>query len=259
MRIDLRGLGAAVALGGLLAATPAMAEDFRWSGRLAPGQLLEIKGVNGDVDALAASGDQAEVVADKHGRRDDPGEVRIEVVEHPGGVTICAVYPDSRDRNECAPGDGGRLGSRDNDVQVDFRVRVPAGVRFAGNTVNGGIAVRDLSSDVEANTVNGGVRVETAGRAVARTVNGSIEARLGRADGAEPLSFETVNGRIEVELPEGASADVDARTVNGSIDSDFPLEMRGRWSNKRASGPIGDGGRELELRTVNGSIRLRRH
>jgi DUF4097 and DUF4098 domain-containing protein YvlB len=103
------------------------------------------------------------------------------------------------------------------------------------------------------------VRVATAGRAVARTVNGSIDARLGRADGREPLSFETVNGRIDVELPGDAAADVDARTVNGSIDSDFPLEIRGRWNPKRVSGAIGGGGRELELRTVNGSIRLRRH
>lgn len=259
MRIAMRALGLAALAAAPLVAAPAGAEDFRWSGTLERGQLVEIKGVNGGVEAEPASGNQVEVVAEKHARRDDPDTVRIEVVEHPGGVTICAVYPDRRDRNECAPGDGGRLGSRDNDVQVEFRVRVPPGIRFAGKTVNGGVSVRDLDADVEATTVNGSVRVETAGRAVARTVNGSIDARLGRADGSEPLSFETVNGRIEVELPEGASAEVDARTVNGSIDSDFPLEMRGRWSRKRASGSIGSGGRALELKTVNGSIRLRRH
>jgi hypothetical protein len=258
MRIGIGSLAVAVAATGLLAAGPAAAEDFRWTGRLEAGQLLEIKGVNGDVEAEAASGDEIEVVAEKHARRDDPDAVRIEVVEHPGGVTLCAVYPDRRGRNVCAPGDQGKLGARDSDVQVEFRVRVPAGIRFAARTVNGAVSVRDLDADVEATTVNGGVRVETAGRAVARTVNGSIDARLGRADGAEPLSFETVNGRIEVELPEGASAEVDARTVNGSIDSDFPLEMRGRWTKKRASGSIGSGGRELELRTVNGSIRLRK-
>jgi hypothetical protein len=242
-----------------LATAPLAAQDFRWSGALEPGQLVEIKGVNGEVEAELADGAEVEVVAEKRARRDDPADVKIEVVEHPGGATICAVYPDRRERNECAPGDEGRLGSRDNDVQVDFRVRVPKGVRFHGKTVNGGVSVRDLDGDVEATTVNGSVRVATAGRAVARTVNGSIDARLGRADGREPLSFETVNGRIDVELPGDAAADVDARTVNGSIDSDFPLEIRGRWNPKRASGAIGGGGRELELRTVNGSIRLRRH
>jgi hypothetical protein len=256
--MGIRGWGAGLAAL-WLAAAPVAAEDFRWEGVLEPGQLVEIKGVNGGVTAEAASGGEVEVVAEKRARRDDPSEVRIEVVEHPGGVTVCAVYPDRRERNECAPGDQGRLGARDNDVQVEFRVRVPSGVRFAARTVNGGVSVRGLDADVEATTVNGGVRVETNGRAVARTVNGSIDARLGRAAGREPLSFETVNGRIEVELPDGASAEVDARTVNGSIDSDFPLEVRGRWSRKRASGSIGSGGRTLELRTVNGSIRLRRH
>lgn len=256
--IGTRRIGLALVAAGLLVASPAAAEDFRWSGALERGQLVEIKGVNGDVDAVATSGDRVEVTARKTARHDDPDEVRIEVVEHPGGVTICAVYPDRRGRNECAPGEGGRLGAEHNDVEVSFRVSLPAGLRFAGRTVNGGVSVRDLEGDVEATTVNGSVTVATAGRATARTVNGSIDARVGRADGREPLSFETVNGRIEVELPEGASADVDARTVNGSIDSDFPLDVRGRWAHKRASGEIGGGGRELELKTVNGSIRLRR-
>jgi hypothetical protein len=44
-------------------------------------------------------------VATKHGRRSDPAEVEIEVVEHAGGVTICAVYPSPGSRpNECRQG-----------------------------------------------------------------------------------------------------------------------------------------------------------
>jgi hypothetical protein len=67
------------------------------------------------------------VTATKRGRRSDPGSVRIEVVEHGEGVTICAVYPDvDGRRNECRAGDGGHMSTRDNDVNVHFTVRVPA-------------------------------------------------------------------------------------------------------------------------------------
>lgn len=255
--------GSYVILAGLLAtalAAPSTAEEFRWSGRLEPGRTLEVRGVNGDVDARPASGDAVEVVADKRGRRDDPSQVRIEVVEHPGGATLCAIYPGTRrgEPNRCAPGDGGRVGAENNDVSVEWSVRLPAGVRFAGRTINGDVSASELGADVEAESVNGTIRVATAGRARASTVNGSIDARLGVADGREPLSFECVNGGITVELPEGAAAEVDARTVNGSIRSDFPLSMRGRWVAKRATGSIGAGGRELEIETVNGSIELRR-
>ena len=101
-----------MALAGLVAlAAPLAAQDFSWTGRLAAGKELEIKGVNGWVRAEAASADQIEVTARKRGRDDDPADVKVEVVEHPGGVTICAVYPTpsrSRHENSCEPGSGGR-------------------------------------------------------------------------------------------------------------------------------------------------------
>ena len=66
------------------------ADDFRWSGQMARGKSIEIKGVNGDVEAVLASGNQVEVVARKHARRGNPADVRVEVLEHDGHVTICA-------------------------------------------------------------------------------------------------------------------------------------------------------------------------
>src|SRR4029450_10081304 len=87
-------------------------------------------GVNGGSDATAAAGAEAEVSAFKRARRSNPDEVEIKVVEHAGGVTICAVYPSSgRGANTCEPGEGGHMHTRDNDTNVEFTVRVPAGVR----------------------------------------------------------------------------------------------------------------------------------
>ena len=105
--------------------------DFTWRGAVSSGEFIEIKGVNGDVIAERATGQDVEVRAEKSARRSDPGDVRIEVVEHSGGVTLCAVYPSSRGReNSCEPGSGGRNSVRNNDVQVIFHVKVPAGVGF---------------------------------------------------------------------------------------------------------------------------------
>lgn len=234
--------------------------EFRWRGRLEPGRTIEVKGVLGDIRALPASGNEIEVVATRSARRSDPDEVTVEVVEHAGGFTICAVYPSDRSGrpNECAPGEGGRMSTRNNDVQVDFTVRIPPGVRFAGRTVNGEVEATSLQGDVEAHTVNGGIRISTTGLAEAFTVNGSIAATLGRADWASSLEFRTVNGGITVDLPAGTSADVRAETVNGSISTDFPLQVQGKFNTRRIRGTIGQGGRGLDMATVNGSIRLRK-
>lgn len=231
-------------------------DRWTWRGRVAAGKVLEIRGVNGSVTAERASGNEIEVIADKHGRRDDPADVTIEVVESDGGVTICAVYPGRR--NRCQPG-GGNMSVNNNDVQVDFRVRVPAGVAFEGYTVNGDVEAMGLTGPATVETVNGSARVETeSGEARARTVNGSIVATVRSLEGRGSLSFHTVNGGITLTLPNGLNAELEAETVNGSITTDFPVQVMGRMTPRRMNGRIGTGGRLLRLETVNGSIRLRR-
>lgn len=240
-------------------AAAAAEQDFTWSGKVAAGQAIEIKGVNGDIEAQGVAGGDVEVTAVKKGRRSDPENVKIEVVEHAGGVTICAVYPSGDGRpNECAPGKAGRMSTRDNDVSVRFTVKVPAGVRFVGRTVNGGIEATGLKADAEATTVNGGVELDSTGTARAETVNGGITARLGRADWTGTLKLQTVNGGIDVTMPDGLSADVKCSTVNGDISTDFPLTVRGKIARRKLEGTIGSGGRLLEMTTVNGGIELKK-
>ena len=233
-------------------------DDFQWRGRIAAGKTLEIIGVNGSIDARAGSG-EVSVTAVKGARRSDPDDVKIEVVEHAGGVTICAVYPSRGDReNECAAGGKGRNDTRNNDTYVNWTIRVPEGVRFAGRTVNGEVTARGLTAPAEAHSVNGSVTLETTSWGEATTVNGSIDARLGRASWNGDLEFSTVNGSITIDLPDSPDLEVDASTVNGSMNTDFPLTIRGRWGPRRMSGTIGQGGRSLSLSSVNGNMSLRR-
>jgi len=232
--------------------------DFQWRGRLASGQTIEIKGVNGSVRAVAANTNEVEVTAARSARRSDPASVRIEVVPHAGGVTICAVYPDvaGREPNRCEPGPGGHSNTRDNDVNVQFTVRVPTGVAFVGRTVNGGVEAVSLDSDAEGYTVNGSVKLSAAGLVHAGTVNGSITATAGRADWSDTAAFKTVNGDVTLTVPPTLNAELRAETVNGRIETEFPITVTGSISPRRLRGTVGSGGRELSLATVNGSIHL---
>ena len=232
--------------------------DFQWRGSLSPGQTIEIKGVNGTVHAGLSTTGQVEVTARRTAQRSNPADVRIEVVPHSGGVTICAVYPAApgREPNTCQPGAGGHSSTRDNDTSVRFEVRVPAGVDFAGRTVNGSIEGESLQSDSQAQTVNGSVKLSTTGRATATTVNGSVNVELGRTDWPDGATFKTVNGGITLTLPGVVDADLQAETVNGSVTSDFPITVTGAFNRRTLRGRIGSGGHTLTLSTVNGSIKL---
>ncbi len=248
----------AAGAGRTLAAEPQQQSEFRWHEPLAAGRVIEIKGINGNVEATPAAGGEVEVVAVKSARRSNPDDVRIEVVRHADGVTICAVYPNEGGTpNTCAAGPNDRSNVRNNDTSVNFTVRVPAGVRFTGKTVNGKVDAEGLSADVEARTVNGGINVSTTGLARATTVNGSIRVAMGRADWSDDLEFKTVNGGIDLSVPASLSAQVQVKTLNGDISTDFPMTVTGTFSKRRLNGTVGGGGRDLHIETVNGSVRLR--
>jgi DUF4097 and DUF4098 domain-containing protein YvlB len=228
----------------------ASTDTFHWSGRVPAGQLIEIRGINGNIHAQPASGQSVDVIAYKSGIAYDPGDVEVKVVEHDGGVTICAVSPSTSADNDCING------ALKNDANVDFTVSVPAGVRFVARTVNGTVEAKSLQADTEAHSVNGNLVLSTSGSAQGETVNGSITASVGRIE--SPLNFSTVNGGITLDVPSRAGARIHAKTVNGPIQTDFPLAVRGQFPAKRVDGAIGGGGPELRIATVNGSIRLRR-
>lgn len=239
----MRRFTALVALAVAAASHPAsvagQTDEMFWRGSVEPDDAVEIFGVNGQIRAVPSDDDQVHVEATLRGRRSAPETVRVKVLEHEGGVTVCAVYPTpegARRENDCRPGGGSRH-VEDNDVEVDFVVRMPAGVHLWAHTVNGEVDIEGLRGDAEGTTVNGDVSIETTGFVHAAT---------------------TVNGGILVEVPEGLHAEFRASTVNGTIESDFPILLSGRVGPREMRGTIGDGGRELKVSTVNGDIRIRR-
>ena len=48
---------------------------FEWSGQVGEGQWIEIKGINGALTAMPATGDSVQVTAVRSGFRSDPNEV----------------------------------------------------------------------------------------------------------------------------------------------------------------------------------------
>ena len=235
-----------IALGSLLASS--QERDFEWHGPVARGSFIEIRGINGNVRAVPSTSGEVEVVA-KVDSPDRARSVRVHLMQHENGVTICSVFPGEKICR--APGDSGP-GAR-----VDFVVRVPEGVDFLGSTVNGGVEAESLKSDVQASTVNGQVRVSTTGTLHAKTVNGSIDAALLKPFWSKPPELSTVNGGIRLVLPPSANAALRAATKNGRILTDF--NAKGRVTDHEVNGRIGAaGGGKLVLNTINGIIQVKR-
>jgi len=233
--------------------------DFHWQGVVATGRALEINAIYGNIHAEATSSSEAEVIATRHSQVSDPNEVQIQQVQHSGGITICAVYPsdDPKQPNECQPGDG-KSHVHNNDVRVDFTVKVPPGVRLIARTINGDIVASSLGGNVEAYSSLGNIRISTTGYAQAKSVSGSITATMGNADWSGQIEFETVTGEIAIRLPAKSNTELHAETVTGIISTEFPLTVQGSSGHRDMNGVIGDGGRKLTLKTISGAIKLLR-
>ncbi|HXF27509.1 MAG TPA: DUF4097 family beta strand repeat-containing protein [Bryobacteraceae bacterium] len=235
---------------------------FRWTGTLTPGESIEVQDANGNIRAEPSDGKDVEVVARRESPSEDVSHVQIRVMRRAEGIVICAVYPkDQTGPADCATlGTAGFRTAKTNRPQsgpkVEFAVRVPKGVRFVARTVNGSVEAKALRSDLEAYTVNGNVKLSTTGTAHAETVNGSITGMIG--DRMRDLRFSTVNGNITLGLPLAPNAEIRAKTVHGQISTNLRLPVRQHFASHTMNGKVGSGGGEVDISTVNGSIHLRR-
>lgn len=259
-------------LGAALAAAPTASDaqtrrtddSYSWEGRIPRGRWIVLRNMNGEVRVERSSDDRVSVTAIKRWRRGDPADVRITNVKGADGesVVVCAIWGDDGRCDE----DGYRGSSRnswgsnrDNDVSVEFVVRVPAGVRVDASTTNGDMRVVGATSEVIARTTNGSVRAESSGGPVsARTTNGNVTATMRDLGDARDMDFSTTNGSVIVEVPASLGAEVDMSTTNGSVASDFPMTLSGRINPRRLQARIGDGSRRLRLHTTNGNVELRK-
>lgn len=143
---------------------------------------------------------------------------------------------------------------------VDFIIHLPSEM---GSTrvelVNGSLAIGNISGDLDADLVNGSIKInELTGNAKLQSVNGSIKVSYVEAeDTVQDIDISTVNGSIKLKLPSSIDAKVEAETMHGSLKSDFGLNVeKSMFTGKTMEGQIGTGDIQIELDSINGSIKV---
>ena len=129
----------------------------------------------------------------------------------------------------------------DEGWSVSFEIDVPRAAMIAMRAVNGGIKLGEVAGDIRGTTMNGGITVD---------LNGD------HWDGAG-LDVETRNGGVQLGVPANYSATLEAGTVNGRINIDFPITVQGTLS-RRLTTTLGSGGAKLRVVTTNGGVSIRR-
>lgn len=246
------------------AASPALAQgraDFTWSKALAAGSRVSVSNINGDIRVVPSTSGKVEVTGTKRGSSGDFDEIKGIAHETSRGVEICVVPADHE--NDCSSDSDHRWRGHSHwdDVRMDLEVHVPANLTVAVQNVSGDVSVDGAQGDIRAGSVSGDVHLThlRASSLKAESVSGDVDASLDALSGRGDLSFQTVSGDVTLDVPTPFDADLSMQTVSGDINSDFPITLNGRMSRRNIEARIGQGGRRLDLQTVSGDVRIRKH
>jgi len=239
-------------------------ERFEKTYPLKSGGEFRLKNTNGSVYISSWDRNEVKIEAEKIVRardRDDAErlmkEINIDIRQSEGLVDVDTRLPKRHDDGfwDWIFSGGGV------NIEVKYRITVPARVQLAASSVNGEVRAQDISGRAELETTNGRVAVINAeGSVNAETTNGAIEVSLTKVTPGETMRFETTNGGIEAEFPADFSAEIFAQTTNGHVDCDFPMTIQGRIRRTSLQGRIGSASTSetgrVTFRTTNGSIKI---
>ena len=162
--------------------------------------------------------------------------------------------------------------------EVDLLVQVPVNTSLKLNAIDDGdILVENVEGEIEVNNVDGDVKLtKVSGTIVAHTVDGDLTISILKVNPGKAMSFSSLDGDIDVTFPADFKASVKVHSNNGEIYSDFDVQPAaathtpvvkderakgGKFSvqvDKGVTGNINGGGLEVQFKTFDGDIYIRK-
>jgi putative adhesin len=267
--------------------------DFEFRRELATGKRLHVQNIIGDVQVTGGSGRTVEISAvKKAGRHGEPEDVTVETIELGDGVALCVRYPGQgrrrvdrgsgergngeREKNPCSTSSNWNGNQDRNDTEVNFTIRVPAGLLLRIGTVSGDLAAADLDGQLELSSVSGDVQLDggRGPRIELETVSGDVElldVRAREVSGntvsgnvtfrgpvldSGAYDFSTTSGDISLGLPDRPNATLSAATFSGRFSSDLATTQPSGRRRHRYSATWGSGSARLDVESLSGNIRI---
>ncbi|HZL57532.1 MAG TPA: DUF4097 family beta strand repeat-containing protein [Bryobacteraceae bacterium] len=229
---------------------------------------LKVHLISGSI-TVTGGGTAGQIVVESASRVGHEREPR-DVPQGMHRIDMNSAFDAEEDHNVVTVG-GGRFGGGAN-----LTIQVPSNTSLELKSVNGGkIEVTGVSGDLEIENINGSIDLkDISGSVIASSQNGHVVASLNKVTAGKPMSFTSLNGKIDVTLPADTKARLRLKTDNGSVYSDFDVKMEpdtskpvvedsrkegGKYRirmDHNVYGSINGGGPEYRFETMNGSIMI---
>jgi len=243
-------LCSAVTLGAYAHSDRSYEEQIEKSFVVGDNASLVVDNLNGKVDIKAWSRDEVKVMATLMARDEDDAEnVEVILTQRNDKVKVETEYERSF------------FGHNHSQVKVDYQIMVPAHIDLDDiDLTNGSLTIQGVTGELNASLVNGSITSDgMASDTKVDTVNGSIQLTFSpNLDDVNSIEVNSVNGSLTLHLPEDLNASIEAETSNGSIRNDYGLHVvKRRIMGQTLDGEVGNGKTQIDLDSVNGSIRLK--
>lgn len=171
------------------------------------------------------------------------------------------------DWNDCRHNDC----DKDYDYEMNFVIRVPAGIHILASTINDGdVEIGNTTGNVLADNINGSIRLKgIEGATHASTINGDVDLDYTKNPTAD-CRYYSLNGDINANFLKGLAAQVAFDSFNGDFYTNVEqlenvpvtLEKKntGNGIKYKVSGSrykVGRGGALLDFETFNGNVYLK--
>ena len=235
----LASLAAASSISASVPVTPRT--DFRHVYALTYDGRISIRNAYGNVTIAAWDRDAVVVEAIKHSSDPRADDVRIVVDTTSDSLTIRTEYTGS---------------DAEHPTSVEYLLTVPRRAHLSEVLLtNGQLSLDGLAGPVQASAVNGDIHAYKMGGATElSTINGRVQADFDRTGPQNAISLSSINGGIDLTIPVGAGADLEAQNRSGGI-----VSMIGRVKHIGGNDHllVKGAGPRIRLRNVNGGIAIR--
>jgi hypothetical protein len=227
-------------------------EEIRRVYKLEPAASVEVVGIDGGIDVETAESEIAEVlIVRSANKRDDLQFRQISIDRRPNWLRIRV----DNERKSIFSA----LGSIPEGRQR-VMLKIPRGVKFKTQGLNGNLTAGEFDSKVEINGVNGQVKIgRSTGEATFRGINGNIDATVAKLSD-EGIRISGVNGNTDLRFIGDVNATIEAAGFHGEVKPDLPnVEVLPGESNFGFyKARIGNGGVRIRINGVNGDVSLGR-
>jgi DUF4097 and DUF4098 domain-containing protein YvlB len=267
-----------------MAALPLIAQaekkEFKYS--VAPGSSVMLVNQRGTITVKPAPGrqlvvttntatDKTEIDAAQNGSR---VTIRTHVVNKPTGDEAKVDYDvqlpaDTSITIDAGSGDvkvenvRGNVSVDSEEGQVDIR-GINGGI-VQVQSVNAAVVLNNLQKTrVQVTSMGGAIQLSgvSGSNVTAKSTTGNITYAGDFAGGGNYL-LTNHSGEINVSLPANASVDLTARSIQGSVENDLPLQKPAHTGlalkeGKSLTGTLNAGASSVELRSFSGKIRVKK-